>query len=127
MPERLTRAIIAAPKRVLLIALVLFIGAGIYGVGAAKDLLAGGFSDPTSESAVADKMLDQRFDRGGLQVVIKLDTELGTDISTDSAATAVGRQIIDELKTIDYVQDPILSIWDQPQLEAGLQRAGGLG
>ncbi|WP_333716373.1 MMPL family transporter [Gordonia sp. (in: high G+C Gram-positive bacteria)] len=120
MPERLTRAIIAAPKRVLLIALVLFIGAGIYGVGAAKDLLAGGFSDPTSESAVADKMLDQRFDRGGLQVVIKLDTELGTDISTDSAATAVGRQIIDELKTIDYVQDPILSIWDQPQLEAGL-------
>ncbi|MBD0020504.1 MMPL family transporter [Gordonia pseudamarae] len=120
MPERLTRAIIGAPRTVLIIALILFIGAGIYGAGAAKDLLPGGFSDPDSESSVAERILDERFDRGGLRAVIKLDVDLGTDISTDPAASQVGRQIIDELKTIDYVQDPVLSIWDQPQLEAGL-------
>ena len=120
MPERLTRAILAAPKAVLVIALVLFIGSGIYGAGAAKDLLAGGFSDPASESAVADKILDQRFDRGGLQAVIKLDVDLGTDISTDSTAMEVGKGIVDELKTISYVQDPVLSIWDRPELADGL-------
>ena len=120
MPERLTRAILAAPKAVLVIALVLFIGSGIYGAGAAKDLLAGGFSDPASESAVADKILDQRFDRGGLQAVIKLDVDLGTDISTDPTAMEVGKGIVDELKTIDYVQDPVLSIWDRPELADGL-------
>ena len=50
----------------------------------------------------------QRFDRGGLQVIIKLDTGWAPiSLHRFGRHGRVGRQIIDRLKTIDYVQDPI--------------------
>ncbi|MET0284524.1 MAG: MMPL family transporter [Polyangiales bacterium] len=54
--------------------LVVFFGvivaAGLYGRGAAGDLVGGGFDDPRSESARADARLDEVFARGTPDVVV---------------------------------------------------------
>lgn len=106
MPERLTRAILAAPSGAGDRARCSSSAPGSAAPAPPRICSRAGFGDPASESAVADEILDQRFDRGGLQAVIKLDVDLGTDISTDSTAMEVGKGIVDELQTISYVQDP---------------------
>ena len=50
---RLTRVAISAPKRVLALAFLFLVLCGIYGASASQHLLAGGYSDPNSESAQA--------------------------------------------------------------------------
>ena len=120
MLTRSTRAVLHAPKVVIGAAVAVLIVCGIFGASAAQHLLAGGYSDPNSESAQVDKVLEDTFGRGGLQVVIKLDGPAGTDTSTDPTATSVGRGILDELRTIDYVQSPVLSIWTNPGLSSTL-------
>ncbi|MBY4574065.1 hypothetical protein ACN94_10785 [Gordonia paraffinivorans] len=117
---RSTRLIISMPKRVLLGAFVLLVLAGAYGAGAADKLLAGGYSDPDSASAQAEEILDETFDRGGLQVVLKLDGPDGVDISRDPTARSVADAITAELGADDDVQDQILSVWTQPTLDSAL-------
>ncbi len=120
MLERLTRRVIAAPKLVLSLTLVLLVAAGIYGAGAAGKMLAGGYEDPGSESTHASQVLDEVFGQAGAQVVIKLDGPSGTDMATDPAAQAVGTEIADRLATLDYVQQPVLTVWNSPQLAGEL-------
>ena len=57
--ERLTNAVLAAPKAVLVGALALLVLFGIYGGGVASHLLSGGFEDPHTESAQAGKVLEK--------------------------------------------------------------------
>ncbi|NMO02314.1 MMPL family transporter [Gordonia sp. TBRC 11910] len=121
MIVRLTRLVISAPRIALLGGLIFVIVAGGYGAGAAKGLLAGGYSDPNSPSEHANTLLDQQFGRGGLQVVLKLDAAAGVDMATDPTARRVGNQIIDELQTLPYVQKPIVSLWHEPGAAASLQ------
>ena len=78
---RMTRFVIAVPRRVLIVAVVLLALCGVYGFGAAQHLLSGGYSDPNSESAQAQQVLDDTFERGGVQVVLKLDGPPGMDLS----------------------------------------------
>jgi len=120
MLERLTRRVIAAPRLVLTLTVVLLALAGIYGIGAAERMLSGGFEDPGSESTRAARVIDQTFGQGGPEVVIKLDAPAGTDISTDPAGAAVGTRITEELAALPYVQQPILSIWTAPDLAGEL-------
>ncbi|MGC4962325.1 MMPL family transporter [Gordonia sp. DT101] len=120
MSAGLTRLIIRAPRAVLAGAVLVLALAGLYGATAAQHLLAGGYSDPNSGSARADRVLDETFHRGGLQVVIKLDGPAGMNMATDPIARAVGGGIVDELERRDDVQRPILSIWQDPNLAPGL-------
>lgn len=108
MLVRLTRLVISMPKRVLLGALILLVVCGAYGATAAEHLLAGGYSDPNSGSARAERTLDETFNRGGVQVVLKLDGPDGVDISRDPTARAVGEDIVADLNRNQYVQDQIL-------------------
>ncbi len=117
---RLTRLIIAMPKRVLIGAFVLIVVCGAYGATAAEHLLAGGYSAPNAESARADKVLDETFNRGGIQVVLKLDGPDGVDISRDPTAKALADNIIRELDANEHVQDQILSVWADPALDSAL-------
>ncbi|MGV9824309.1 MMPL family transporter [Gordonia sp. NPDC003429] len=120
MLARLTRVVIGAPKTVLAVTFLVLVLCGLYGASASQHLLPGGYSDPHSESARAADILDDTFARGGLQVVLKLDGPAGTDMSTDPRAVAVGRSMVDELGTLDYIQKPILSVWQDPTLAPAL-------
>ncbi|WP_040518559.1 MMPL family transporter [Gordonia aichiensis] len=120
MLARLTRLAVSAPKRVLAVAFLLLVLCGIYGASASQHLLAGGYSDPNSESAQAAQQINDAFQRGGLQVVLKLDAPAGTDMEKDPRAAAVGTSLVSELDAIPYVQQPILSVWQDPTLAPGL-------
>lgn len=108
------------PRRVLLGAFVLIVVCGAYGATAAEHLLAGGYSAPNAESARADKVLAETFNRGGIQVVLKLDGPDGVDISRDPTAKALADNVIRELDANEHVQDQILSVWADPALDSAL-------
>ncbi|MFW0784479.1 MMPL family transporter [Gordonia sp. CPCC 206044] len=125
MLATLTRWILRAPRAVLAGAVLLLVLAGLYGATAAQHLLAGGYSDPHSESSRAENILDEQFARGGLQVVIKLDAPAGTAMADDPAARRVGTGVVAELERLDYVQRPILSVWQNPTLAPALVSRDG--
>ncbi|MFI8773449.1 MMPL family transporter [Gordonia sp. NPDC062954] len=115
-----TALVLRAPRAVLAGAVLLLVLAGLYGATAAQHLLSGGYSDPTSASARADEILDDTFGRGGMQVVVKLDGPPGMNMSTDPQAQQVGNSIVAELAAKKYVQQPILSVWGNPELAPAL-------
>jgi hypothetical protein len=54
---------IAAPRRIIAIALFIVIGAAVFGIPVTKSLSAGGFQDPSSESAEGAALLPTSFTR----------------------------------------------------------------
>ncbi|MGL4305029.1 MAG: MMPL family transporter [Mycobacteriaceae bacterium] len=126
MLTRLTRRVIAAPRRVLACALAFLLFCGIFGSQVGTHLAAGGFQDPSSESALAGKILNDTFSRGGLQVVLKLSDESNSNeadgnIALNKAAQARAFAIESELSQFDFVQKPMLSLWSNPQAASALQ------
>ncbi len=111
MLHRIAQLAIAAPRRVLLIAALAMVAAGIFGVPVAKNLSAGGFQDPTSESAQATKLLADKFARGDMQLVISVTDETGG--ADGSAARAAGTDIAARLKASPYVTE-VSSAWTLP-------------
>ncbi|HEY6876821.1 MAG TPA: MMPL family transporter [Polyangiales bacterium] len=57
-------------RALLVVFFLVIVAAGLYGRGAAGDLVGGGFDDPRSESARADARLDEVFGRGTPDVVV---------------------------------------------------------
>ena len=49
------------------------VACGIFGIPVAKHLSAGGFQDPTSESAQATKLLVDKFGQGDMELLITRD------------------------------------------------------
>ncbi|NKE30692.1 MMPL family transporter, partial [Mycobacterium tuberculosis] len=80
MLHRIAHLALAAPRRVLAVAALVMVAAGVFGIPVAKSLSAGGFQDPTSESARATALLSDKFARGDMQLVIS--------VADDSAAGA---------------------------------------
>ncbi|MFT4086887.1 MAG: MMPL family transporter [Gordonia sp. (in: high G+C Gram-positive bacteria)] len=120
MLDRITRRVIAAPRLILTLAVVLLALCAVYGIGAAGKMLPGGYEDPGAESTHAAKVVDQTFGQGGAQVVLKLDAPRGTDIATDQKAKAVADQLVAELHKLPYVEDSITTVWNSPQLASSL-------
>lgn len=120
MLARLTTLIIRAPRRVLAASVLVLAVCGFFGATAAQHLLAGGYSDPNAESSQAARVLEDTFDRGGLQVILKIDGRAGADLGRDPAATELGRDLTAQLGQIPYVQRPVLSPWANPALAPAL-------
>ena len=59
--ERIALLAIRAPRRIVAIAALVMVACGIFGIPVAKSLSAGGFQDPTSESAQATQLLVDKF------------------------------------------------------------------
>ncbi|MED5816175.1 MMPL family transporter [Mycolicibacterium sp. 050232] len=111
MLHRIAHLAIAAPRRVLAVAALVMVAAGIFGIPVAKSLSAGGFQDPTSESAQATQLLSDKFARGDMQLVISVtDDAAGAD---SPAARAVGTDIAAQLKASPYVTE-VSSTWTVP-------------
>jgi RND superfamily putative drug exporter len=103
----IARLAIAAPRRMIAVALLVMVGAGIFGIPVTKSLSAGGFQDPTSESAQAARMLTEKFGQGDMHMVIAVTSEAGV---ASSAAGTVGADLVRQLEASPHVTD-VTSAW----------------
>ena len=85
----MARLAVAAPRRIVAAAVLLLIGAAAFGIPAASSLSAGGFLDPSSESARASAMLANTFHQGDMDLVVLVESQSG---ATAGAARTVGNR-----------------------------------
>jgi RND superfamily putative drug exporter len=104
---------IAAPRRIIAVAILVMVACGIFGIPVAKHLSAGGFQDPTSESAQATKMLVDKFGQGDMQLLISVTDSQSAGGARGAAARSVGTDIASRLKASPYVAD-VTSAWTAP-------------
>jgi uncharacterized membrane protein YdfJ with MMPL/SSD domain len=126
MLQRIARLAIVAPRRILVIAALVLVGAAIFGIPVAKSLSAGGFQDPTSESARAIQLLTDKFGQSDQQMVIVVTAPAGAH-SDQARQTAA--EIVQQLKRSPVVFN-VSSAWtghaaDPPQLAADLVSKDG--
>jgi RND superfamily putative drug exporter len=120
--QRIGLLAIAAPRRILAAAALIMVAAAVFGVPVAKSLSAGGFQDPTSESAQATALLADKFQQGDMQMLVTVTAPAGVD---GTAATAVAMDIVDHLKQSPHVAD-VTSAWTvPPQAAADLTSRDG--
>jgi putative drug exporter of the RND superfamily len=110
MLQRVARLAIAAPRRIVAIALLVMVACGIFGIPVAKHLSAGGFQDPTSESSQATQLLVDKFGQGDMELLISVTSEGGAQ---GTAARSVGTDIASQLQASPYVAE-VTSAWTAP-------------
>ncbi len=108
--ERIAWLAIGAPKATIAAAVLLMIAAGIFGIPVANHLSAGGFADPSSESARATAVLVDKFNQGDLQLLFVVSAPDGFD---SASARAVGTEITDQLAQSAHVTS-VTSAWTAP-------------
>ena len=111
--HRIARLAIAAPRRIVVVAALVAVAAGIFGVPVAKSLCACGFEDPSSESAQATQLLTDKLGMGDVQMVIVVSAPDGAD---GGAARAVGTELVDDLMRSQHVKS-VTSAWTAPDPE----------
>jgi uncharacterized membrane protein YdfJ with MMPL/SSD domain len=114
MLQRIARLAISAPRRILAVAALLMVAAGIFGVPVAKSLSASGFQDPNSQSSHAAMILTDKFGQGDVQLVFVVSAPDGV---AGPAARAVGTEIADELSHSAHVTS-VGSAWTAPPAAA---------
>ena len=72
MLSRIARLALRSPKRVLVIAGLLLVLAGIYGFSVAGSLSSGGFDDPHSQSSQAADLLQKTFNAGSANLILEV-------------------------------------------------------
>lgn len=77
MLHRIALLAIAMPRRILAVAALLLVAAAVFGVPVAKNLSAGGFQDPGSESARAAQLLTDKFGQGDMQMLVTVSSPRG--------------------------------------------------
>ncbi|MFI5507957.1 MMPL family transporter [Mycobacterium sp. NPDC051804] len=123
MLRRIARLAVAAPRRMLVLAALVAVAAGIFGVPVAKSLCACGFEDPSSESAHAKALLKDKFGAGDVQMVI---TVSAADGAVGPSAREVGTELVDELSRSPHVAS-VTSLWTTPEPErAALVSSNGV-
>jgi putative drug exporter of the RND superfamily len=105
--EGIARLAIAAPRRIIAVALLVMVGAGIFGIPVTKSLSAGGFLDPASESSQANRLRSEKFGQGDMQMVIAVTSDAG---ARSPAARVVGADLVHRLQASPYVGD-VKSAW----------------
>ncbi len=110
MLHRIALMAIAAPRRILVVALLAMVGCGLFGVPVMKHLSAGGFQDPTTESAEATQLLVDKFGQGDMELVIGVTSESGVE----GAARGVGTDIVAELAESPPFVGNVTSAWTAP-------------
>ncbi|BBZ27392.1 membrane protein [Mycolicibacterium madagascariense] len=123
--QRIAGLAIAAPKRTLAVAVVLMAAAGVFGIPVADSLSAGGFGDPTSESARATAALVDDFGQGDVQLVFLVSAPGGAN---GPAARRVGTEIAAQLAASPHVTS-VSSAWTAPRQAAAslVSRDGAAG
>ncbi|MBB5167243.1 MMPL family transporter [Mycobacterium sp. AZCC_0083] len=110
MLRRIALLAIAAPRRILVVAALIMVAAAVFGIPVAKSLSAGGFQDPTSESAQATKLLTDKFEQGDMQLLV---TVTAPDGVKSANATSAATNIVEHLKQSPHVAN-VTSPWTVP-------------
>ncbi|WP_283614781.1 MMPL family transporter [Mycolicibacterium poriferae] len=110
MLYRIALLAIAAPRRIVAVAAMVMVASAIFGIPVASHLTAGGFQDPTSESARATRVLTDTFGRGDLQLVFAVT-------GPREQAEPVGRRLVDRLEADPNVVRAV-SAWTAPEQAA---------
>jgi uncharacterized membrane protein YdfJ with MMPL/SSD domain len=112
--QQIARMAIRTPKRIIVIALLVMVATGIFGIPVMNSLSAGGFQDPTSESAKATQLLEDKFGQGGMELVISLTSDAGAQ---SPQSRAVGTDIASQLQASPHVAQ-VTSAWTAPATAA---------
>ncbi len=110
MLQRIALLAISVPRRILAVALLVAVAAGIFGVPVAESLSSSGFADPTSESSRATELLTRKFGQGDVQMLITVTAH--HDVRA-GPARAVGLDVVDRLKESPHVAN-VSSAWTAP-------------
>ncbi len=111
MLQGIARLAIAAPRRIIGVAVLIFIAAAVFGIPVADSLSPGGFQDPNSESARAIKVLSDKFGQSGQQMLILVTAPAGAN---SEQARRVGTDLVDQLQHSPLVYDNVSSAWTAP-------------
>ena len=106
----IARVALAAPRRIIAVALLVMVGTAVFGIPVTRSLSAGGFQDPTSQSAEAQKMLSDTFGQGDMELVVSVTSEAGAQ---SPQAVAAGTDIVRQLTNSPYVAQ-VNSVWTSP-------------
>ncbi|MCG7597124.1 MMPL family transporter [Mycobacterium sp. PSTR-4-N] len=108
MLQRIASSAIAAPRRILAVAALVMVACGVFGIPVAGELSAGGFGDPTSESARASQILIDHFDQGDMDLLVSVTADDGIE-----AARPVATEIVAGLTASPHVSQ-VSSAWTAP-------------
>ena len=113
---------IAAPRRIIGVAVLVFIAAAVFGIPVADSLSPGGFQDPNSESARAINVLADKFGQSGQQMLILVTAPAG---AKSEQGRTVGTDLVDQLQRSPSVLN-VSSAWTAPpQAAADLVSSDG--
>ncbi len=112
--HKIARLAITAPKRVIMVAVLVMIGAAVFGVPVAKSLSSGGFQDPTSESASAAHLLSEKFGQSDMQLLFTVTAPGGAN---SAAARDTGMDILSRVTDAPHVMG-VVSPWTSPPAAA---------
>ena len=113
---------IAAPRRIIGVAVLVFIAAAVFGIPVADSLSPGGFQDPNSESARAINVLADKFGQSGQQMLILVTAPAG---AKGEQGRTVGTDLVDQLQRSPSVLN-VSSAWTAPpQAAADLVSSDG--
>lgn len=110
MLQAIARLAIAAPRRIIAAALLAFLASAVFGIPVLNSLSAGGFQDPTSESARATDLLRDKFGQTDQKMLILVSAPDG---ARSDQARRVATDIVDKLKRSPWVLD-VSSAWTSP-------------
>ena len=113
MLQGVARLAIAAPRRIIGFAVLVFIAAAVFGIPVAKSLSTGGFQDPNSESAHAIQVLTDKFGQSGQQMLILVTAPAGVD---SDQARRVATELVGDLQRSPYVYN-VTSPWTGPSAQ----------
>jgi RND superfamily putative drug exporter len=122
MLQRIARLSIAAPRRILAVAVLVMVGAAVFGVPVAKSLSAGGFQDPASESARAIALLGDKFGQSDQQLILVVTAPAGAQ---SDQARLVATDIVAQVQRSPGVFN-VASAWTGPAAASGSHLAAQL-
>jgi RND superfamily putative drug exporter len=110
MLQRTTRFAIRAPRRIIAVAVLLFVAAAVFGLPVINRLSGGGFQDPNSESSQAADLLRTNFNQTDQQMLIVVTDPSG---ALSDRARRVATDVVDQLKRSPWVLS-VSSAWTSP-------------
>lgn len=108
------RLALAAPRRVIALAVLVMIGTAIFGIPVSKKLLPGGWFDPGAESSQASALLSRKFGQGDMVMLITVTSSEGAQ---GPRARAVGTDLVVRLQDSHNVGQ-VQSAWTVPAAAA---------
>lgn len=105
--ERWGRVVTAKPLVVVLATVAAVLACGLWGLGVFDRLNLAGYADPSSESARADRLVDQHLGRRTPDIVVVYTAPEGKTVDD------IGEPVVDRLAAVDnsVLAKPIQSYW----------------